>query len=290
MVAQFLFIAGMIYLSTQPEEVEAQTYCCCGWSSLANCPEGIGCYEETSCIGIGNTCCPGTYGCAQCGGAPSTTTTTGGGDCTGTIESCPEDEAGCTACANCCLWKFTSCLDLSPCSCDGLTEQECTDCPWCTWEGETTTSTTSTTSTTTTTTVPTEYKPSGTLISTTKSENSYITQVTPMWSSYEPANTSITIYVSANGGTDWEEVTNGIKHTFSNSGKDFKYKAVFQTSNVSRTPILYNVNFFYSSTLDETVTIRTEVDRNVYVGFFDITLIGSKTTYKDKFQKSYTLP
>jgi len=51
-----------------------------------------------------------------------------------------------------------------------------------------------------------------------------------------------------------------------------------------------NVDFSYSAIPSETITIRTEVNKNVYVGFFDITLIGSETTYKDKFQKSYTLP
>jgi len=135
-----------------------------------------------------------------------------------------------------------------------------------------------------------EFKPSGTLISTTKSESWYITQVIPKWSSNEPTDTSITVYVSANGGTDWEQVTNGITHTFLNTGKDFKYKAVFQTSDVFETPILYDVDFSYSAIPSETITIRTEVNKNVYVGFFDITLIGSETTYKDKFQKSYTLP
>jgi len=135
-----------------------------------------------------------------------------------------------------------------------------------------------------------EFKPSGTLISTTRSEPWYITQVIPTWSSNEPTDTSITVYVSANGGTDWEQVTNGITHTFLNQGKDFKYKVVFQTSDILVAPTLYDVNFFYTAIPSETITIRTEVSRNVYVGFFDITLIGSETTYKDKFQKSYTLP
>ena len=139
-------------------------------------------------------------------------------------------------------------------------------------------------------TISKEHETYGTLISTTKSKDWYITQVIPTWSSYEPTGTSITIYVSANGGTDWEEVANGTKHTFSNSGKQFKYKAIFQTSDVYTTPILYNVNFYYSTIPNETVTIRTEANRNVYVGFFDVTLTGSETTYKDKFQKSYTLP
>jgi len=135
-----------------------------------------------------------------------------------------------------------------------------------------------------------EFKPSGTLISTTISEPWYITQVIPTWNSNEPTDTSITIYVSANSGTDWEQVTNGTTYTFLNTGRNFKYKAVFQTSDVSKTPILYDINFFYSAISNETITIRTEVNKNVYVGFFDITLVGSETTYKDKFQKSHTLP
>jgi hypothetical protein len=52
---------------------------------------------------------------------------------------------------------------------------------------------------------------------------------------------------------------------------------------------------YYTLTVDyndnqENITIGTKVNKSVYVGFFDITLTGSETTYKDKFQKSYTLP
>jgi len=40
----------------------------------------------------------------------------------------------------------------------------------------------------------------------------------------------------------------------------------------------------------ENITIGTKVNKSIYVGFFGITLTGSETTYKDKFQKNYTLP
>ena len=40
----------------------------------------------------------------------------------------------------------------------------------------------------------------------------------------------------------------------------------------------------------ENITIVTRNDRSTYVGFFDITLKGRESIYKDKFQKSYTLP
>jgi len=52
----------------------------------------------------------------------------------------------------------------------------------------------------------------------------------------------------------------------------------------------YILTVSYNETYEENVTIATKSNESVYVGFFDITLIGSKTTHKDKFQKSYTLP
>jgi len=52
----------------------------------------------------------------------------------------------------------------------------------------------------------------------------------------------------------------------------------------------YILTVSYNGTYEENVTIETESKKSKYVGLFDITLIGSETTYKDKFQKSYTLP
>jgi hypothetical protein len=51
----------------------------------------------------------------------------------------------------------------------------------------------------------------------------------------------------------------------------------------------YTLMVTYDS-IQENITIGTKVNQGIYVGFFDITLIGSETTYKDKFQKNYTLP
>jgi len=52
----------------------------------------------------------------------------------------------------------------------------------------------------------------------------------------------------------------------------------------------YTLIVGYNGTYSENVTIQTKVNQSKYVGFFDITLKGSETTYKDKFQKNYTLP
>jgi CRISPR/Cas system-associated exonuclease Cas4 (RecB family) len=52
----------------------------------------------------------------------------------------------------------------------------------------------------------------------------------------------------------------------------------------------YILTVGYNGTYSENITIQTKVNQPVYIGFFDVALTGSKTTYKDKFQKSYTLP
>lgn len=52
----------------------------------------------------------------------------------------------------------------------------------------------------------------------------------------------------------------------------------------------YTLIIGYNGTYSENVTIDTKVNKAIYVGFFDITITGSETTYKDKFQKNYTLP
>ena len=52
----------------------------------------------------------------------------------------------------------------------------------------------------------------------------------------------------------------------------------------------YTLMVGYNGTYSENITIGTVTNKGVYIGFFDITLVGSETTYKDKFQKNYTLP
>jgi len=52
----------------------------------------------------------------------------------------------------------------------------------------------------------------------------------------------------------------------------------------------YVLTIFYNNQLEGNLTVVTKTTKNTYSGFFDITLTGSEATYKDKFQKSYTLP
>ena len=50
-------------------------------------------------------------------------------------------------------------------------------------------------------------------------------------------NDQILYYLSADGGTNWVEVTSGVEHTFSNLGTDLRYKVVFIGSGANETYI-----------------------------------------------------
>jgi hypothetical protein len=52
----------------------------------------------------------------------------------------------------------------------------------------------------------------------------------------------------------------------------------------------YILTVSYNDTYQSNITIETESGKSKYIAFFDIFLTGLGTTYKDKFQKSYTLP
>jgi len=52
----------------------------------------------------------------------------------------------------------------------------------------------------------------------------------------------------------------------------------------------YILTVSYNNTYKSNITIQTESGKSKYIGFFDILLRGLETTYKDKFQRSYSLP
>lgn len=51
----------------------------------------------------------------------------------------------------------------------------------------------------------------------------------------------------------------------------------------------YILTVSYNETYTQQITIATQNSKDTYVGFFDISLFGHKSSYKDKFQKTYTL-
>ena len=52
----------------------------------------------------------------------------------------------------------------------------------------------------------------------------------------------------------------------------------------------YILTVSYNNTYESNITIQIASGKSKYIGFFDVSLKVLETTYKDKFQKSYTLP
>lgn len=70
------------------------------------------------------------------------------------------------------------------------------------------------------------------------------------------AGVSISYYLSANGGANWEQVTPNTKHIFTNAGNDLQWRAILSTTDSSVTPVINSVNINYSS---QTLTSLTTI-------------------------------
>jgi len=57
---------------------------------------------------------------------------------------------------------------------------------------------------------------------------------------FVPTSTNIVYYLSNNNGTNWEEVTNGVPHAFTSTGKNISARFVINSSRLNATPIVYN--------------------------------------------------
>ncbi|MFA7663135.1 MAG: fibronectin type III domain-containing protein, partial [Patescibacteria group bacterium] len=67
-----------------------------------------------------------------------------------------------------------------------------------------------------------------------------------------PAGTSITYYLSADGGTNWEEVTSGAEHVFVETGSDLRWKAILETTDSSKTSAISEIAISYSTEIAST--------------------------------------
>ena len=65
-----------------------------------------------------------------------------------------------------------------------------------------------------------------------------------------PIDTSITYYLSADNGANWEIVTPGIDYSFINSGFQLKWKAVLSTSNITQTPKINSIFIEFKTVLN----------------------------------------
>ncbi len=62
----------------------------------------------------------------------------------------------------------------------------------------------------------------------------------------KPGSSSISYYLSANGGTNWEGVSPEAEHIFTNQGTDLRWKAVLETSEISEKPEVESLEICYS--------------------------------------------
>ncbi len=67
---------------------------------------------------------------------------------------------------------------------------------------------------------------------------SEITSATLVAEHIKPSGTDITYYLSADGGSNWESVTSGVAHNFTNTGDDLRWKANFTSSSEDSTPTI----------------------------------------------------
>lgn len=64
-----------------------------------------------------------------------------------------------------------------------------------------------------------------------------------------PSSTTIDYYVSADNGSNWESVTPGVEHNFTNLGNRLKWKAVLMTLDSLKTPLIFNLSITYHTGL-----------------------------------------
>ena len=113
------------------------------------------------------------------------------------------------------------------------------------------------------------------------SSSSTITSATLVANDNTPFHTSITYSLSADGGINWETITPGIEHVFTNTGTQLKWKAVLTTSDFLVTPSINNLSIDYTTTL-VAPSLSTPIDGYTtedYTPTFTWTGINGESSY-----------
>ena len=80
-----------------------------------------------------------------------------------------------------------------------------------------------------------------------------------------PANTSITYYLSADGGNNWEEVTDEVEHSFVDKGTDLRWKAILTTTDSKVTPYIETVSVDWTTesaaAAEQTITAKGRIQK-----------------------------
>ena len=93
----------------------------------------------------------------------------------------------------------------------------------------------------------TEYESSGSWTSPHKQTGTKVGKVRPVWVADVPTETGLTVMVSNNNGSTWENATNGQELSFpgDDAGQILKYAVFFTTTDSSLTPKLDEFTLFY---------------------------------------------
>ena len=115
----------------------------------------------------------------------------------------------------------------------------------------------------------------------------YVSCITPKSSGSDTMNVSVINMLNKPINATLQISTSPLQ---SNNSDNMLDMSIWNTNFTITQGNSYILTVGYNGTYSENITIQTKINGSVYIGFFDITLNGSETTYKDKFQKNYTLP
>ncbi len=82
--------------------------------------------------------------------------------------------------------------------------------------------------------------------------------VTVSWNASVPPGTTLTVKVSNDNGSTWENVENGVLHTFTSPENQAKYKIEFRTDEPSLTPTLDNITLTLTSESPSTTSVEPQ--------------------------------
>jgi len=75
-----------------------------------------------------------------------------------------------------------------------------------------------------------------------------------------PSGTAISYYLSSDNGVNWESVTPGVEHIFTNTGNQLKWKAVMSTTDILKTPVITELTLDYLYHLTEAPSLISPED------------------------------
>ncbi len=75
-----------------------------------------------------------------------------------------------------------------------------------------------------------------------------------------PASTQISLFMSADAGSNWEAATAGVEHLFTYQGTSLRWRAVLATSAPQSTPVVDTVNINYTYTKIQAPTLAAPAD------------------------------